>query len=251
MARYLALTCEALARSIYAAAARTPHLITVELFRQGLHDAPKRLRETLQAAVDQHSDDNYDALLLAYGLCGRATVGLTARQIPLVIPRAHDCITLYLGSRERYQAEFDAHPGTYWYSHDYLERREPGASTALGVTELDASEALYQEYVEKYGKDNADYLINVMGEWRKHYDRAAFIDMGHPGGETFEDFSREQAETNGWQFQKLQGDGYLINALLYGAWSEDDFLVVPPGHAIHQSASEGLVTARKADAADE
>lgn len=251
MARYLALTCEALARSIYAAAARTPHLITVALFRQGLHDAPKRLRETLQAAVDHHTSGNYDALLLVYGLCGRATVGLTARQIPLVIPRAHDCITLYLGSRERYQAEFDTHPGTYWYTQDYLERREPGSGTALGVAGMDTSEALYQEYVEKYGKDNADYLINVMGEWRNHYDRAVFIDMGHPDGEHYEAFAQERAATNGWRFQKLMGDGRLINALLHGGWSEEDFLVVPPGYTICQSASEGLVTAQRADVIDE
>lgn len=251
MARYLALTCEALARSVYAAAAQTPHLITVALFQQGLHDAPKRLRETLQTAINHIPDNDYDAVLLAYGMCGRATVGLTAGQIPLVIPRAHDCITLYLGSRERYQTEFDAHPGTYWYSRDYLERRPPRSSAALGVAGVEASEALYEDYIARYGKDNADYLIEVMGAWRAHYDRAAFIDMGHPGGEHYEALAQAQAADNGWQFRKLQGDGRLINALLYGEWSDENFLVVLPGHCIHQSTGDGLITARKADSPDE
>ena len=35
---------------------------------------------------------------------------LIARHTPIVMPRAHDCITLYLGSRERYQAQFERHP---------------------------------------------------------------------------------------------------------------------------------------------
>ncbi len=33
----------------------------------------------------------------------------------LVIPRAADCITLFLGGRARYQQQFSDHPGTYWY----------------------------------------------------------------------------------------------------------------------------------------
>ena len=65
-------------------------------------------------------------------MCGTATVGLTARHAPLVLPRAHDCITLYLGSRQRYNEEFMRHPGTYWYSVDYMERQEPGASRGAG-----------------------------------------------------------------------------------------------------------------------
>ncbi|MBK8050202.1 MAG: hypothetical protein IPK16_25730 [Anaerolineales bacterium] len=52
MARYLALTCEALARSVYAAAATSPHTVTIELFRQGLHNTPKLLRHTLQDQID-------------------------------------------------------------------------------------------------------------------------------------------------------------------------------------------------------
>ena len=41
MARYLALTCEALARPVYAAAAVSPHTVNVRLFKQGLHNRPK------------------------------------------------------------------------------------------------------------------------------------------------------------------------------------------------------------------
>ncbi len=52
MARYLALTCEALARPVYAAAAVSPHTVNVRLFKQGLHNRPKGLRVTLQDEID-------------------------------------------------------------------------------------------------------------------------------------------------------------------------------------------------------
>jgi hypothetical protein len=157
MKRYLALTCEALARCVYAAAAESVPTVTVQLYRQGLHNTPKSLHVVLQEAIDSVPPGQYDAILLVYGLCGNSTVGLTARHTPLVMTRAHDCITLYLGSRERYGQEFDAYPGTYWYSLDFMERGEPGSYAGLGATNLGLLDEVYDDYVQKYGQDNADY----------------------------------------------------------------------------------------------
>ena len=116
------ITCEALARPVYLCAARSPHIVDVELLQRGLHNQPADLRTRLQALIDVAQSRSYDAVLLAYGLCGQATAGLIARNVPLVIPRAHDCITLFLGSRLRYRDQFENYPGTYWYSQDYIER---------------------------------------------------------------------------------------------------------------------------------
>lgn len=249
MTHYYALTCEALARMVYRAAADVPVAVSIHLFRQGLHDTPKRLRETLQDEIDAIPAGQYDAILLVYGMCGRATVGLTARHTPLVIPRAHDCITLYLGAHERYQEQFNAHPGTYWYSHDYLERREPGSSSALGAAGLDDLDALREEYIAKYGADNAEYLLSVMGEWKRHYNRAAFIDTGSAGAAPYEAIARQNAEQHGWTFERLQGSDRLISTLLNGDWPASEFLVVPPGYTIQQNSSDGLIEARKDGAA--
>jgi len=242
MSHFIALTCSALARSVYAAAAVADAAVTVRLFDQGLHNAPRNLRARLQAAVDAVQPGECDAILLAYGICGAGTVGLTARHTSLVLPRAHDCITLYLGSKERYQAEFDAHPGTYWYSQDYLERN-PTSAVALGAASIEVSEALYQSYVEKYGQDNADYLMEVMGEWGSHYDRAVYLDTGLTSGASFETLAREQAERRGWTFERKPGDRRLIDKLVNGAWTDDEFLVVPPDHHIALSGDSGLIQA--------
>jgi hypothetical protein len=243
MQRFIALTCGALARSIYAATATAPHTVSVRLFAQGLHNIPRNLRNVLQAEIDGIQPGECDAILLAYGICGTSTVGLVARHTPLVMPRAHDCITLYLGSRQRYQAEFDAHPGTYWYSLDYLERSDPGSAAGLGAANPGIMESLYEEYVQKYGQDNADYLMEVMGEWGKHYDHAVFLDMGLGDGQPFEQIAREQAARRGWLFERKEGSQRLVTMLVNGQWPQDEFLVVPPGHRLVQVSSDGLIAA--------
>ncbi len=214
MKHYIALTCEALARSIYAEAATTPHTVSVQLYRQGLHNTPKRLRETLQEQIDAVQPGECDAILLVYGICGTSTLGLVSRHTPLVMPRTHDCIALYLGSHQRYQQEFDAHPGTYWYSLDYMERNEPGSNVALGATTIGEMDDVYDEYVEKYGKDNADYLMEVMGEWGKHYERAVYIEMGMGDGSAFEQLARDQAQRRGWLFERKEGNRRMLKMLL-------------------------------------
>jgi len=243
MARYVALTCEALARTVYAASATSPHTVTIRLFRQGLHNTPKKLRRTLQDEIDAIQPGECDAILLAYGLCGTSTAHLTSRHTPLVMPRAHDCITLYLGSRERYNAEFERHPGTYWYSADYLERQEPGAAVALGAAGIGDETAEYDKWVEKYGQETADALVEEMRGWTQHYTRAAFIDTGLVNLTLYEDKAQAKATNEGWVFERMAGDHRLIDALIQGEWSAEEFLVVPPGYAIQQTSTDAIVKA--------
>ena len=52
----------------------------------GLHQSPGKLRDQLQAAVDA-SGSQFDTLLLGYGLCSLAVIGLHTNQSTLVMPR--------------------------------------------------------------------------------------------------------------------------------------------------------------------
>jgi hypothetical protein len=233
--------CEVLARPLYLAAARSPNVVDLTLMRQGLHDTPVSLRERLQSEIDA-LEPHYDAVGLAYGLCGGATDGLVARDVPLVLPRAHDCITLFLGSRERYTEAFIGHPGTYWYAQDFVERSDGGPSVALGAQSDEARAKTYAEYVEKYGKDNADYLMEALGEWRSHYDRAAWVDHGVADASSVEAKAQAEAVGRGWAWQKMAGDMVLVRRLVDSDWA-DDFLVVQPGQRIVQAWDEGVVRA--------
>lgn len=241
------ISCDSIARAVYYCAATSPHLVDVELIRLGLHIWPKKLKDRVQERIDAASEESYDTIVLGYGLCGQATSGLVARSIPLVIPRAHDCITFYLGSRERYLEEHEKHPGTIWYTKDYVERsRDSEEMLSLGA-DLDVDlPAVYEKYVEKYGKNNADYLMQVMGEWQKHYERAVFIDQGIGDIAAEEAKAKEDAARRGWQFKKMAGDLVLIRRLLFGDWN-DDFLTVQPGEKITISFGKEIITSEASE----
>ena len=174
-------------------------------------------------------------------MCGTSTVGLVARQTPLVIPRAHDCITLYLGSKDRFQREFEQHPGTYWYSVDYLERQSESNPVALGAVGIVDEEKQYAEFLAKYGEENAKMLIEEMRTWSQHYTRAAFIDTGFGDTARYEQMARDKAARENWVFERMQGNNRLLRMLVNGEWTDDEFLVVPPGHVIRQAYGDGLV----------
>lgn len=245
--RLMCITCEVLARPVYLCAARSPHIVDIRLFRRGLHNDPADLRTQLQAAVDEASaltlpngQPAYDAIAMGYGLCGQATAGLTARNLPVVIPRAHDCITLFLGSREQYRYQFDNFSGTYWYAKDYIERDDgAGGTLALGAGDMGLNNT-YEEYVAKFGKDNADYLMEVLGGWQKHYKRAAVIDMGV--GDITPTLTRaeEDAARRGWVVDRVAGDLVLIKHLLDGDWGED-FLVMQPGQQLRMTYDDKII----------
>lgn len=244
--RIKCISCEALARIVYLCAAHSPHTVDVALLQIGLHDKPDDLRTRLQRGIDETSSDAYDVIALAYGLCGKAGEGITARSIPLVMPRAHDCITLFLGSRQRYESEFNRCPGTYWYALDYLERSgRYGSQMGLGAG-LGEVGATYDEYVRKFGKDNADYLMEVMSAWQSHYDRAVYIDMGVGDGSEIEARAEDDAAARGWNFERVAGDLILVRRLLDGDWGED-FLILNPGQQVRMTASGDVIRAVDAD----
>lgn len=241
--RLKCIACDVMARLVYLSAAYSPHIVDVTLERFGLHATPNQLRQVLQAQITEADADGvYDAVVLAYGLCGKATHGLRAGGLPLVIPRAHDCITLFLGSRTRYESEFRTSPGTYWYVKDYIERGETEESQlSIGAYTAGESEALYQDYVEKYGADNAAYLMEVMSAWQEHYERAAFIDMEVGEGDSVAERAREVARRRGWRFEALAGDLVLIRRLLNGEWDQEDFLILQPGQQIEMVSGEAII----------
>ena len=246
--RLKCLGCEVMARPIYLCAAHSPHIVDVEMLQRGLHNTPSNLRAHLQSRIDSAADQGYDAVVMAYGLCGQSTVGLTARDTPLVVPRAHDCITLFLGSRARYNQQFQQHTGTYWYTLDYVERGDGSDSAlALGSGTDTQLEEVYNEYVEKYGEDNADYLMEVMGAWQSHYKRAAYIDLGVGDGSTVEEQARADATRRNWTFDRVAGNLILIRRLLEGDWDKD-FLVLEPGQQLIMTYDDDIIGCKMAEA---
>ncbi|MCX7888017.1 MAG: DUF1638 domain-containing protein, partial [Verrucomicrobiae bacterium] len=165
------ITCAVLEDEVREFAREFPQVIRVEALAYGLHLEPGKLRRELQAAIDRaEAETEADVIVLGYGLCCRGTEGVTTRRCRLVIARAHDCITHLLGSKERYAAYVAAHPGTYWYSPGWNKHHLPPGPAR--------EERCRREYAERYGEDNAEFLVESERAWLKNYNRAAFVHLG-------------------------------------------------------------------------
>jgi hypothetical protein len=237
------IACEILFREFCVAMAQSPNRVDPEFLPKGLHDMgqepmSRRLEEVL-AGVDESS---YDAVVFGYGLCSNGLVGLTARSIPLVVPRAHDCVTLFLGSKERYLDYFESNPGVYFKTSGWVERGEDLEQLApQSITHRSGMAQTYEELVAKYGEDNARFLYEQLGNMTRNYYKMAFIEMGIEPDDRFERRARELADQNGWAFEKLRGDMSLIRRLVDGPWNDDDFLVVEPGHRVATSFDDTII----------
>jgi hypothetical protein len=170
------ISCEVLFREMCHACAHSPHQVDLEFLPKGLHDlGGKPMAAKIQEAVDRTPEGAYEAILLGYALCGNGLDGLQARHTPLVLPRAHDCIALLMGSHERYQAYFERNPGTYYRSTGWLERGK-------GLQQLTHNTMGFDESLEamigKYGEDNGRYLFEEMTRYRAQYRKLTFIETG-------------------------------------------------------------------------
>jgi hypothetical protein len=232
------IACKVLQREAYFCAARSWNIVDVVLMEQGLHDEPDRLRREVQKALERTHDIQgrpYDASLLGYGLCSNGVVGLAA-PIPLVIPRGHDCITVLLGSKQRYQEYFDSHRGVYWYSPGWIESGKQPSQERY--------DRLLEEYTRKYGADNAQYLMEVEQTWIKEYKWATFVDWGLVGADVYRTYTRQCADFLGWSYDELTGDPALMQRFVDGVWSSEEFLVVEPGRRIAEDVTNrGIIKA--------
>ncbi|MBI5799162.1 MAG: DUF1638 domain-containing protein [Verrucomicrobia bacterium] len=246
------IACEIAVREISFVAAQSPHLVDLEFLTQGLHDIPCTGGAEIQRRIDAVPAGKYDAILLGYGLCGNLLRGLRPSHAPLVIPRAHDCITLLLGSKERYVERQAARVGSYYYSSGWLECRQrrgdetPPANEAFQPMRADApqiDEAARREMAQKYGEDGATYLLEMMGEWTKHYTHGALIEFDFTRALRLGEQVLDICKRRGWEYEEVRGDLGLLQRWVDGKWDERDFLVVQPEQQIAPCHDERIFKA--------
>jgi len=242
------ISCEILYREMCAAIARSPNTVDVDFLPKGLHDIGQvGMLERLQTAVDRVDASRYEAVALGYGLCNNGLVGLKAGVIPLVAPRGHDCITLFLGSKERYLGYFNAHPGVFFETTGWIERGEDSSELSqLAIGHRMGLDASFEELVRKYGEDNAKYLLDEMARVTRNYSQFTFIEMGVEPDMSFERRAREEAVRRGWQFRKGPGGPLDDPTVVDGLLDEKEFLVVPPGKRIAALYDNRIIGAEEA-----
>jgi hypothetical protein len=250
------IACEIAVREFCHVAAQCRNIVDFEFVTQGHHDTPSAGRVDIQKRIDAVPAEKYDAIVLGYALCSNILVGLTTAHTPLVIPRAHDCITFFLGSKERYQEYFHANPGTYYYSSGWLEcirrrKNDPSASSNMFLPAHSQSggSAAYEGWVKKYGEEKARYLMEVMGDWTANYNRGALIDFDFTKPLQLEAQVRKICAERGWEFAEIEGDLGLFRRLLDGHWDEHEVLLVRPGEEVIAAFDGRIIATRPRPAA--
>ncbi len=196
----------------------------------------------LQQAIDEVDPERYQAIVLVYGLCNNGIRGLHA-PLPMAVARAHDCITLLLGSHQRYEEMFNDHPGTYYRSPGWIERASDDLTNPDSTTRQ-IGMGTYEEYVQKYGKENADYLYQMLGDKLRHYNRVCYIkpEFSCPSEEHLQ-HAKRLADERQWETSIIPGSCELILKLMNGDWDEEAILEIAPGEVITPVYDHRVVTA--------
>ncbi len=209
--RIKVIACEAVIQDIL------PHLppdADYHVLDLGLHLNPAELKRALQQVIDD-SSHSVDTILLGYGLCSQAVVGLRANGCTLVVPKVDDCIALLLGSAEDYRAQFQAEPGTYYLTKGWIE---------AGDSPFDE----YDDLVQRFGEQKAKWL---MGKMLNHYTRLALIDTGQHELGQCRDYCRDAARRFGLRYEEIIGCSTLIRQMLHGPL-DHNFVIARPGETI-------------------
>lgn len=236
MNKFYLISCHVLWRELCYFAAISKNTFNFHFLKQGLHNTPDILRRQVQDAINA-VDGDYDAILIGYGLCSNGLVDVQAKDKRLVIMRGHDCITFLLGSKERYQKYFDQNPGTYWYSPGWIDMTPMPSKEQLDL--------IFQQYQDKYGEENAEYLMQVEQRWINDYSNAAYVDLGFYDTLRYKKFTQKCALELSWNYDELAGDRQLIINFLEGNWNLEDFLIVEPGERVVASHDERILAAKK------
>ena len=240
--RVAVVTCAVLEQELAHFARGLAHIVHFAVVEQGLHNDPPRLRVELQAAVDRvEAETPAEVIVLGYGLCSRGSEGVRTKRCRLVIARAHDCITHLLGSKERYAAYVASKPGTYWYS--------PGWNRCSLMPGQERFAHLRRQYVEQYGEDNADFLMESEQHWFTTYNNAAFVHLGVGDVPKELAYTQQCADWLKWSCDHQCGDPALVQALLSGPWDADRFLVLEPGETFRLTADARVIEKEPARAA--
>ena len=235
---YKLIGCEIMFREICLCASRSINIVDLEFMPKELHDiGEKDMSAKLQERINAVDVNKYNAILLCYGLCNNGIKGLHSK-IPLVVSRAHDCITLLMGSKEKYSDYFFNNPGTFFKSSGWIERDRNPNENENSVTSKLGMDIDFDDYDE----EEAEYLKSFLGSWDKNYSKYTYIDTGTGDSSFYEDEISKLAIERGWSFEKMNGNVCLIQDLMDGKWDLNKFLVVPPCNKITVTHGNDIVS---------
>jgi len=235
--RIALIACRVFEEEILRHGGSAPHIAETRLLEVGLHDHPDNLRKVLQTEVDRFdSRDDIEAIVLAYALCGRGTAGLRAGRHPLVIPRGHDCMTVFMGGKEKFACQQAANPDSYYFTPGWMKaNRTPGPARL---------ESLRAEFSKNFDPDDVEFLLeSEKANWAQH-GRAVYLDLDTLGADEKAAEAEAAADSLGWKFERIPGDPKLFQDLLAGRWDVERFQIIQPNAILDHSPDERIFRER-------
>lgn len=110
------------------------------------HTQPKKLKRNLQSIINQ--SQCYDMIILLYGLCGGAIRHLYTPKKTVVVVKVHDCMSILLGSKIRYQELTKDNPSLSWTCYALMKDHYVNDAVAL--------------WQEMYEPEEVEYLKSVL-----------------------------------------------------------------------------------------
>ena len=186
---------------------------------QFLHRNPEKLTNRLQETIDKEAEFTNN-IVLGYGLCSNGTAGLKAPETGLIIPKVHDCITLYLGGEKSYTRLFYQYPGTYFLTPNWIDNK----NDPLGLVQY--------EYKQRVGYDMAK---EAMETEIKNYKYIAFINNNSENTNYYKERTKENAEFFDKEYIEFEGSVDFLTKIIEGPYDNEDFVWVKPNEFSKQS----------------
>ncbi|HON09061.1 MAG TPA: DUF1638 domain-containing protein [Verrucomicrobiota bacterium] len=196
--RLKAICCEMYSRAFLTAMARSTNKIDPEFVKLDGSIHTEELRDKIQSIIDNLNHSEYSAVLLLIGCENGLNVlnGLVAKNIPVVLPKKIGCDQLLFANKEgsiskRLQEDYELLAN----SCDVLmENQDLEHSKQNGFK--------FQEKIDLFDETS-------LALWEKE--------------------TETEAQWFGWDFEKITDNYQILQRLVDGYWSYDEFYVLMPG----------------------
>ena len=203
------LACHTIRMEIEKAARETGCRYPTVWIESGLHLQPESLRGRIQEEMGRLN--HAGRVLLGFGFCGNAVVGLVSGDFGLIVPKAEACITILRGSKEC-RDEFLKDGGVYFLTQGWLE------------DELNIWKE-YQATLARLGPERTDRAYRLM---LANYRYLGLIDSGAYDISALLPRVREIAARLHLEPRVVPGSNAWLKRLLTGPWQGDGFVTIPP-----------------------
>jgi len=214
------ISCDIFEQELQAACARSSNRIEIDILTQPPHQLSEHeMLACLQSRIDRADRTGFHAVLVVAGSCKHGLTGLRARSIPLVLPRAKDCISLLLEApRQR-----TATAGTKQRSRSVLDLSSHSSNPSAACE--------YPTYWMAPVETPVFHLTR----------KTSRLDYGKP------QVKRQTAPTLLFP-PRPDGPGRrrsVLEMLVEGYWNHADFLVVPAGWQVVVQQPQRIIAAQE------